>query len=106
MPDVGPLASLIAAVSGVVLGGWSLLRQHRTDESVAKAQRDADTAAKRSVAIRELEIAVEALGALVDRANRRATACEEREVTYLERLSRQEELITEQGARLSALEAR
>lgn len=104
MPDLGALASLIAALSGLVLGGWSLLRQRRTDEDVSEAKAQATTAAQRTVAIQELETAVTHLGALVDRANRRATACEEREVIYLDRLARQEEALASQGRRLAILE--
>ncbi len=53
------------------------------------AQERATIVEEKSRAFHELEIGLEALGKLVDRANLRASECEKRETDYLTLLQRQ-----------------
>ncbi len=85
--NLGEFAVLITAVTGGIAGVGALIRSLRSDKKAESAQDRLSKVEEKSRAFHELEVGLEALGKLVDRANLRASECEKRETDYLVRIS-------------------
>ncbi len=85
--SIGEFAVLITAITGAIAGIGAFARSLRSDKKAESAQERATIVEEKSRAFHELEIGLEALGKLVDRANLRASECEKRETDYLTRIS-------------------
>ena len=85
--NIGEFAVLITAITGAIAGVGAFIRSLRSDKKAESAQERAAKVEEKSRAFHELEIGLEALGKLVDRANTRASECEKRETDYLSRIS-------------------
>ncbi len=84
---IGEFAVLITAITGAIAGVGAFIRSLRADKKAESVQERATKLEEKSRAFHELEIGLEALGKLVDRANLRASECEKRETDYLIRIS-------------------
>ncbi len=70
-----------------------MLESLRSDKKAESAEQRATKVEEKSRAFHELEVGLEALGKLVDRANLRANECERRETDYLTRISKLEKKV-------------
>ncbi len=85
--NIGEFAVLLTAITGAIAGVGAFVRSLRSDKKAESAQKRASKVEEKTRAFHELEIGLEALGKLVDRANVRASECEKRETGYLSRIS-------------------
>ncbi len=88
--SIGEFAVLITAITGAIAGIGAFIRSLRADKKADSAQERAAKVEEKSRAFHELEVGLEALGKLVDRATIRANECERREADYLARISKLE----------------
>ncbi len=85
--NIGEFAVLITAITGAIAGVGAFIRSLRADKKADSAQERATKVEEKSRAFHELEVGLEALGKLVDRASIRASECEKRETDHLSRIS-------------------
>ncbi len=95
--DFGAVGTVVPALVGAGLGAAAFVRQGReaklaraerlaAGQAAASAQASAAQLAERSRAFEEMAEALDRLGDAVERADRRAEACEKREVRLIARL--------------------
>ncbi len=83
---LGPIAALITAISGAVIGLIATKNAREAKAAAARTEKAKESFEEKSLAITSLETAVNTLGTMVDRANARATACERREAKLIKRI--------------------